>query len=216
MMALKYCEILVVKGYILFSVLYFYVGEIRKDAVENDLWVHPCSWGYPVKSNSFIKVTIASLFFCLCCYCSVTKSCLTEIPWMAAHQASPSFAISQNLIKFMSIELVMPSNHFTLCQSLLLTPSILPRTRVFPNESALPIRWPKNWSFSISLSNKYSGLISFGLLGLTSLLSKGLSYESSPIYVVLTICQINITNISTFSVHNDKEIGPIESEKWKC
>ena len=132
---------------------------------------------------------------------------------MAAHQASPSFAISQNLIKFMSIKLVMPSNHFTLCQSLLLTPSILPRTRVFPNESALPIRWPKNWSFSISLSNKYSGLISFGLLGLTSLLSKGLSYESSPIYVVLTICQINITNISTFSVHNDKEIGPIESEK---
>ena len=70
---------------------------------------------------------------------------------------------SQSLLKLMSVELVMPSNHLILCHPLPLLPSILPSTRVFPNESALHIRWPKYWSFSfsISASNEYSGLISF-------------------------------------------------------
>ena len=84
-------------------------------------------------------------------------------PWTAAWQASLSFTISWSLRKLMCIELVIPSNHFIFCCPLLFLPSIFPRIRVFSNESAPQIRWPKYWSFSfsISLSNEYSGLISF-------------------------------------------------------
>ena len=84
-------------------------------------------------------------------------------PWAAARQVSLSITNSQSLLKFMSIESVMPSNHLILCGPLLLLPSIFPSIRVFKNESALHIRWPKYWrfSFSISPSNEYSGLISF-------------------------------------------------------
>ena len=84
-------------------------------------------------------------------------------PWSAARQASPSITSSQSLLKLMSIESVMPSNHLILCCPLLLLPSIFPSIRVFSNESVLCIRWPKYWSFSfnISPSNDYSGLISF-------------------------------------------------------
>ena len=87
---------------------------------------------------------------------------LFATPWTTAHQASLSITNSQNLLKFMSIKLVMPSNHLILCR-LLLLPSIFPSIRVFSNESALHIRWPKHWSFSFSISpsNEYSGLISF-------------------------------------------------------
>ena len=82
-------------------------------------------------------------------------------PWTAACQASLFFTVSQSLLKLMSIESVMPSNHIILCCPLLLLPSIFPSSRVFSSESALCIRWPKYWSFSISPSNEYSGLISF-------------------------------------------------------
>ena len=86
-------------------------------------------------------------------------------PWTAALQASLYFTISRKLLKLMSIESVMPSNHLILCHPLLLPPSIPPSIRVFSNESTLPIRWPKYWSFSFSFSmspsNEYSGLISF-------------------------------------------------------
>ena len=84
-------------------------------------------------------------------------------PWTAAHQASLSITNSQSLLKFMSIESVMPSNHLILYHPLLLLLSVFPRIRVFSNESVLHIRWPKYWSlsFSISPSNEYSGLISF-------------------------------------------------------
>ena len=83
--------------------------------------------------------------------------------WTAACQASLSLTVSQRLLKLMCTESVMPSNHLILCHPLLLPPSIFPRIRVFSNESALRIRWPKYWSFSfrISPSNEYSGLISF-------------------------------------------------------
>ena len=83
-------------------------------------------------------------------------------PCTAAHQAFLSITSSRNLLKLMSIELVMPSNHLILCGSLLL-PSIFPWIRVFFNESVLPIRWPKYWNFSYSISpsNEYAGLISF-------------------------------------------------------
>ena len=84
----------------------------------------------------------------------------SAIPWTAARQASLSFAISQSLFKLMTIESVMPSDHLILCHPLLLLPSIFPSIRVFSNESALHIRWA-NFSFSISTSNEYSGLISF-------------------------------------------------------
>ena len=88
---------------------------------------------------------------------------LFATPWTAAHQASLSIANSRNLFQPMFIESVMPSNHLILCRPLLLPPSIFPSIRVFSNESVLCIKWPEYWSFSfsISLSNEYSGLISF-------------------------------------------------------
>ena len=82
-------------------------------------------------------------------------------PCTPAHQASLSFIISRSLFKLMSFPSVMPSNHLILCHPLLLSPSIIPSIRVFSNESALRIRWPKYWSFSICPSNEYSGLMSF-------------------------------------------------------
>ena len=82
-------------------------------------------------------------------------------PRTVAHQAPLSFTISQSLLKLMSIELVMLSNHLILCHHLLLWPSILPSIMVFSTELALYIRWPKHWSFSISPSSEYSGLISY-------------------------------------------------------
>ena len=83
--------------------------------------------------------------------------------WTAVYQASLSITSSQSLLKLMSFESVMPSNHLILCCPLLLLPTIFPRIRIFSNESVLHIRWPKNWSFSFSISpsNEYSGLISF-------------------------------------------------------
>ena len=87
----------------------------------------------------------------------------SSTPWTVAHQASLSFTVSQSLLKLMSIESVMPSNHLILCRPLLLLPSIFPSIRVLSNKSALHIRWPKYWgfSFSISPSNECSGLRSF-------------------------------------------------------
>ena len=82
-------------------------------------------------------------------------------PWTAARQASLSFTVSLSLLKLMSIESVIPSKHLILCHPLLFLPSIFPSIRVFSNESVLHIRWPKDWSFSVSPSSEYSGLISF-------------------------------------------------------
>ena len=95
----------------------------------------------------------------------------------AAHQVSLFFTISWSLLKLMSIESVMPSNHLSLCCPLLLLPSVLPSIRVFSSELALHIRWPKYWSirFSISPSSEYSGVIFLGFTGMISLLPKGLS-----------------------------------------
>ena len=99
---------------------------------------------------------------------------LFETPWTAIHQASLSITNSWNLLKLRSIESVMPSNHLILCCPLLL-PSIFPSIRVFSNESVLHIRWPKYWSFSfnISPSNEYSGLISFRMNWLDLLAAHG-------------------------------------------
>ena len=96
---------------------------------------------------------------------SLSRVWLFASPWTALLQASLSITNSRSLLKLMSIELVMPSNHLILCRPLLLPPSIIPSIRVFSNESGLRIRWPKYWSFSFSISpsNEYSGLISFGM-----------------------------------------------------
>ena len=111
---------------------------------------------------------------------------LFATPWTAAHQASLSITNTQSLLKLMSIELVMPSNHFIFCCPLRLLPSIFPSIRVFSNESVLCIRWPKYWcfSFSISPSNNYSGLISFrmdwlDLLAVQGALKSLLQHRSS-------------------------------------
>ena len=94
---------------------------------------------------------------------SLSQVQLFANPWTTACQASLSFTISQSLLKLMSIELVMPSNHLILCHPLLLLPSIFPSIRIFSKGLALRITWPKYWSFSFSISpsNEYSGLISF-------------------------------------------------------
>ena len=96
-------------------------------------------------------------------------------PWTIAHQASLSIANSWNLIKLMSIESVMPSNHLTFCHPLPLLPSIFPSIRVFSNESVPHIRWPNYWSFSFSISpsKEYSGLISFRMDWLDLLAAQG-------------------------------------------
>ena len=99
--------------------------------------------------------------------------------WTAACQASLSFTIFWSLLKLMSIELVMPSNHLILCCPYFLLSSIFPSIRVFSGESVLRIRWPKYWSFSISPSSEYSGLISFRMDWLDLLAVQG-TQESSP------------------------------------
>ena len=99
-------------------------------------------------------------------------------PWITAHQASLSITNSQNLPKLMSIESVMPSSHLILCRPLLLLPQIPPSIRIFSNESTSRMRWPKYWSFSFSISpsNEYSGLISFQMDWLDLLAAKELSW----------------------------------------
>ena len=121
----------------------------------------------PQQGSSLCKLTV-----CCCCglpqsvhfqsSCSIVSDSAT--PWTAAPQASLSFTNSWSLLKLMSVESVMPSNHLIPCCPLLLLPSIFPSIRVFSNESDLCIiRWPKYWNFSVSinLSNDFSGLISF-------------------------------------------------------
>ena len=117
---------------------------------------------------------------------SLSRVCLFVSPWTAACQASLSFIISQSFLRLMSIELVMLSNHLILCHSLLLLHSIFPSIRVFSSESAVHIRWPEYWSFSFSISpsNEYSGLISLridwcDLLAVQGTLKSLLQHHSS-------------------------------------
>ena len=126
----------------------------------------------------------------------VVVQSLSQVPlhvttWTAAHQASWSFTVSRSLLKLMSIELMMPSNHHILCCPLLL-PSIFPSIRVFSNESDLLIRWPKYWSFSFSISpsNEHQGLISFrmdwlDLLAIQGSLKSLLQHHSSKASIFL-------------------------------
>ena len=126
------------------------------------------------------------LFFNMSSVQSFSCVWLFMTPGTAAHQASLSITKSRSLLKLMSIESVMPSNYLILCYPLLLLPSIFPSIRVFSNESVLHIRWPRYWSFSfsISLSNEYSGLITFrmdwlDLLAVQGTLKSLLQHHSS-------------------------------------
>ena len=129
-------------------------------------------------------------------------------PWTAACQASLSFTISWSLFKLMPIESVMPSNHPILCHPLLLLPSIFPSIRVFSNKSVFPLSWPKYWSFSFSISpsNEYSGLISFrigwfDLLAVQGTLKSLLQHHSSKASVLrhsaFLIVQLSYPYINT-------------------
>ena len=153
--------------------------EARKDAGTKDyreqLWLLKVK--YTVQFSSFQLFSRVWLF---------------ATPWTTARQASLSITNSQSLLRLISIELVMPSNHLILCRPLLLLHSIIPNIGVFSNESALRIRWPKYWSFSfnISPSNEHPGLISFRMDWLDLLAVQGTLY----IYICITKSLLNSRN----------------------
>ena len=131
-------------------------------------WTPTCTW----------KACFSALIFVVQ---SLSQVQLFATPWTAAHQGSLSFTIPWSLIKLLSIESVMPSNHLILCHPLHFLPSIFPSIRVFSNELALHMRWPNYWSFSFSISpsDEHSGLISFRIDRFDLLAVQGDSQESS-------------------------------------
>ena len=139
---------------------------------------------------------------------SLSRVRLFATPWTAAHQASLSITSTQSLLKLMSIKSVMPSNHLILCHPLLLLPSVFPSTRLFSSESVLHIRWPKyySFSFSISPSNEYSGLISFRIVWLDLLAVQVLKSSATP--------QFKTINSSTLSFLYSPTLTSIH-DHWK-
>ena len=143
--------------------------------------------------------------------------------WTAARQASLSITNTQSLLKLMSIKSVMPSNYLILCHPLLLLPSTFPIIRVFSNESVLRIRWPKYWSFSISPSNKYSGLISFRIdwfdpLAVQGTLKNVLQYHSSkasilqcPAFFIVQLSYPYMTTGKTIALTRRTFVGKVMS-----
>ena len=119
---------------------------------------------------------------------SLSQIGLFATPWTASRQASPSFTVSQSLLRLMSIGSVMASNHLLFCHPLLLLVSIFPRIKVFSNEVALRIRWPKYWSLSIVLPVNIQGLFPLGSPGLLSLLFQGLSRVFSSTTIGILQC----------------------------
>ena len=158
------------------------------------------SGGHPPKARTFVVVVIVRSLSCVRLFVT---------PWTATCQASLSFTISRSLLKLMSVESVMPSNHLILCRPLLLLPSVFPSIRVFSNASVLHIRWPKYWSFSFSISpcNEYSGLISFRMDWLDLLAVQG-TQDSSP------TPQFKSINSSTFSPLYSPTLTSIH-DSWK-
>ena len=153
-------------------------------------------WGFKlhkapeVMLSGFVSLCFSHLFFCAIQFSSVQFSCSVVFnsvtPWTAAHQASLSITNSWILLRLTSVESVMPSNHFILCHPLLLLLSIFPSIKVFSNESALRTKCPEYWSFSFSISSssEYSGLISFridwfDLLAVQGILKSLLQHHSS-------------------------------------
>ena len=135
---------------------------------------------------------------------SLSRVLLFATPWTAASQASLSITNFGSLLKLMSIESVMPSKHLILCLPLLLLPSVFPSIRVFSNESVLLIKWPKYWSFSFSISpsNEYSGLISFrmdwlGLLAVQGTLKRLLQHHNSKASNLRCLVQLSYPCVTT-------------------
>ena len=163
--------------------------------------------------NSMLRKDIGLSQLCECSHFSSVQSLshvwLFATPWTAACQASLSITNSRSLPKLMSIESVMSSSLLILCCPLLLLPSILPSTGVFSNDSALHIRWPKYWSFSFNMSpsNEYSGLISLGLTGWSPCSLRD-SQESSP------TPQFKSINSSAFSFLHSPTLTSIH-DHWK-
>ena len=138
------------------------------DAMILIFWMLSFKPAFSLSSFTFIKILFNSSLSAIRVVQFSSVQLLSRVrlfatPWTAARQASLSITNSRNLLKLMSIELVMPSKHLILCHPLLRPPLIFPSIRIFSNESVLHIRWPKYWSFSFSISpsNEYSGLISF-------------------------------------------------------
>ena len=156
---------------------------------------------------------------------SLSRVQLFETPWTAACQASLSMTNTWSLLKLMSIELVMPSNHLILCHPLLFPPSIFPSIKVFSNELALPIRWSKYWSFSFSISpsNDYSGLISFrmdwlDLLAVQGMLKSLLQHHSSKAsilwhsaFFIVQLSHPYMTSGKTIAVTRQTFVGKVMS-----
>ena len=138
-----------------------FVFFLQSDKQKNSQHILMCIWLHLIICigvQLLHNVVLISAIFLLC---SVAKSCLTLCDFMDCSTPGFPITISRSLLKLMSIVSVMLSNHLILCGPLLLLPSIFPSIWVFSNKSVLCIRWPKYWSFSISPSNEYSGLISF-------------------------------------------------------
>ena len=149
-------------------------------------------------------------------------------PWIAGCQASLSFTTSQSLLKLMSIVSMMPSNHFILCHPFLLLPSIFPSIRVFSSELTVCIRWPKYWSFSFSISpsNEYSGLISFridwfDLLAFQGTLKSLLQHNSKSIlwhsaFFMVQLWHSYITTGKTIALTIQIFVGKVMSQFFNC
>ena len=131
-----------------------------------------------MRKNALLNFFLPTKFLSNCSSVqSLSRVWFFATPWITAHQASLFITNSRSLLKLMSVESVIPSNHLILCRPLLLLPPMPPSIRVFSNESALGMRWPKYWSFSFSISpsNEYSGVIFLRMDWLDPLQSKGLS-----------------------------------------
>ena len=174
---------------------------------------HSSSW--VILNDNFWTLGEQGHNFFVCSVQSLSCVWLFVTPWTAAHQASRSISNSQSLLKLMCIESVMPSNHLILCHPFLLPPSIFSSIKVFSNELVLHIRWPKNWSFSFSISssNEYSGLISFridwwDLLSVQGTLKSLLQHHSSKALPV---------QVWSIILHDTGCLGPVhwdDSEGW--
>ena len=164
-----------------------------------------CRW---VTTPSWLSQSLRPFLHSYCCYCSVSRVQLFVTAWTAAWQASLSFTISQSLLKLMAIESVMPSNHLVLCRPRLLLPSTFPSIRVFSNELAVRIGWPKDWSFSIHPSSEYSMLISFRMDWLDLLAVQGTlksllqHYSSQNLLHSSSLCSYLLYLISSVSVRS--------------
>ena len=189
------------------------------------LWPWEARWEHHRKSKQggrclelFILQTLGVVYLLILVFETIVVQSLFATPWITAHQASLSFTIFQSLLKLMSIESATLSNHLILCRPLLLLSSIFPSITIFSSEAALCIMWPKYWSFSFSISptSEYSGLVSFridwfDLLAVQRTLNKPLVFKKGGQSLTGWFCQeglVLLTPKSLESVQGTKEVNP--------